>query len=335
MVLLGSMMAVGPLSTDMYLPAFPTIEREFGAASGSLQITFAAYFVGMALGQAFYGPISDRFGRKSCLYFGLSLFIVAALGCASSNDVGELSAWRLLQGIGGCSPMVITLAIIRDRVTGAEAARTFSRLLLVMGVAPIIAPLLGGWLLTAFGWQAIFVLLATMAATSLVLMHFFLPETLDPANAAIAPPQESGHELRRPAQGPLVHGPRADWRHCDQRHVRLYRCFALCVHRNSRHRSQQLRLVFRGQCHRVHWRQSDQCLAGYPVRFRTHHPPFRHHAGLCRLCPCGVGAGGMVAVTAAGHLLFCVHWQSRIHHIRTRCHSHCPDRVTAPARHPH
>lgn len=182
MVLLGSMMAVGPLSTDMYLPAFPTIERQFGAESGSLQVTFAAYFAGLACGQAFYGPISDRFGRKSCLYFGLTLFIVAALGCAASNDVVELSMWRVLQGIGGCSPMVITLAIIRDRVTGAEAARTFSRLLLVMGVAPIVAPLVGGWLLTTFGWQAIFVLLATMAATSLVLMHFGLPETLDPAS---------------------------------------------------------------------------------------------------------------------------------------------------------
>jgi DHA1 family bicyclomycin/chloramphenicol resistance-like MFS transporter len=181
-LLLGAMIGLGPLSIDMYLPSFPTIEREFGAASGSLQLTLATYFVGLALGQAFYGPISDRFGRKPPLYFGLSLFLLAALGCALSTTVTQLATFRLLQGLGGCAAMVVTMAIIRDCATGAAAAKLFSRLILVMGIAPIVAPLGGGWLLTQFGWRAIFFLLAIAGTLALVGVHLLLKETRDPAH---------------------------------------------------------------------------------------------------------------------------------------------------------
>jgi len=176
------MIGLGPLSIDMYLPSFPTIEREFGAVSGSLQLTLATYFVGLAAGQAFYGPISDRFGRKPPLYFGLLLFVLAAIGCAASSTVTQLATFRLLQGLGGCAAMVVTMAIIRDCATGAAAARLFSRLILVMGIAPIIAPLAGGWLLTQFGWRAIFILLASAGTLALVGVHFLLKETRDPAH---------------------------------------------------------------------------------------------------------------------------------------------------------
>jgi DHA1 family bicyclomycin/chloramphenicol resistance-like MFS transporter len=181
-LLLGAMIGLGPLSIDMYLPSFPTIEREFGSASGSLQLTLATYFVGLALGQAFYGPISDRFGRKPPLYFGLTLFVLAAIGCALSTSVAELATFRLLQGLGGCAAMVVTMAIIRDCATGAAAARLFSRLILVMGIAPIVAPLLGGWVLTQFGWRALFLLLATGGTLALIGMHFLLKETRNPAH---------------------------------------------------------------------------------------------------------------------------------------------------------
>lgn len=180
LLLLGAMIALGPLSIDMYLPSFPTIEREFGAESGSLQLTLATYFIGLAVGQAFYGPISDRFGRKPPLYFGLTLFVAAALGCALSTTVTQLVTFRFLQGVGGCASMVVTMAVIRDTVSGPEAARTFSRLLLVMGIAPIVAPLGGGWLLKAFGWQAIFYLLAAAGIACFIAMHFGLKETRDP-----------------------------------------------------------------------------------------------------------------------------------------------------------
>lgn len=180
LLLLGSMIALGPLSIDMYLPSFPAIERSFGAPSGSLQLTLATYFVGLALGQVLYGPISDRFGRKPPLYFGLTLFVIAAIGCSFSTSVTQLVTLRLLQGLGGCAPIVITMAVIRDSAAGAEAARTFSRLLLVMGIAPIVAPLAGGWLLTTFGWQSIFHVLAAVGVACLVAMHFGLRETRDP-----------------------------------------------------------------------------------------------------------------------------------------------------------
>lgn len=182
LLLLGAMIALGPLSIDMYLPAFPFVERSFGAASGSLQITLATYFIGLAVGQSFYGPISDRFGRKPPLYFGLGLFIVAALGCAMSQSVGQLAVWRFLQALGGCAAMVVTMAVIRDSVSGSEAARTFSRLILVMGIAPIVAPLAGGWLLATFGWQSIFAFLAAAGTACLMTMHFGLKETRDPVH---------------------------------------------------------------------------------------------------------------------------------------------------------
>jgi DHA1 family bicyclomycin/chloramphenicol resistance-like MFS transporter len=181
-LLLGAMIGLGPLSIDMYLPSFPTIEREFGAVSGSLQLTLATYFVGLAVGQAFYGPISDRFGRKPPLYVGLLLFLLAALGCATSTSVAQLATFRLLQGLGGCAAMVITMAIVRDCATGAAAAKLFSRLILVMGIAPIVAPLAGGWLLTHFGWRALFFLLAAAGTLALAGVHFLLKETRNPAH---------------------------------------------------------------------------------------------------------------------------------------------------------
>jgi MFS transporter, DHA1 family, multidrug resistance protein len=183
-LLLGAMIGLGPLSIDMYLPSFPTIEREFGAASGSLQLTLATYFVGLAVGQAFYGPISDRFGRKPPIYFGLALFALSALGCAASTTVTQLATFRLLQGLGGCAAMVVTMAIIRDCATGAAAARLFSRLILVMGIAPIVAPLAGGWVLTQLGWQWIFYFLTAASTLAFAGVYFLLDETRNPAHVA-------------------------------------------------------------------------------------------------------------------------------------------------------
>lgn len=183
-LLLGALIALGPLSIDMYLPAFPAIEREFGAPSGSLQLTLATYFVGLALGQLFYGPLSDRFGRKPPLYFGVGLFVVAALGCALSVSVSQLAVWRFFQAVGGCACSVIAMAVIRDTVTGNEAARAISRLILVMGVAPILAPLLGGWLLTNFSWRFIFFLLVGAGIAALAAVHLKLEETRNPEHVA-------------------------------------------------------------------------------------------------------------------------------------------------------
>lgn len=176
-VLMGALTAIGPLSIDMYLPAFPAIAREFDAA-GRVELTLASFFTGLALGQLFYGPISDRFGRKPPLYAGLLLYTLASAGAAAAGQVEALVAWRFLQGLGGCAGMVIARAVVRDRCNPAEAAQAFSLLMLVMGLAPILAPLAGSYLLGAGGWRSLFGVLAGFGTLCLLLAWRGLAESL-------------------------------------------------------------------------------------------------------------------------------------------------------------
>ncbi len=178
-VLLGMLTAVAPLSIDMYLPSFPLVERDLGVAPGTMEFTLAAFFIGLTLGQLAYGPLSDRFGRKPPLYFGYALFTLASLGCALADSLTLLILGRFLQGLGGCAGMVVTSAMVRDRMGVREAARVFSLLILVMGLAPILAPLLGGWLLTFWDWRAIFLVLTGFGALCLLAIARGLPETHD------------------------------------------------------------------------------------------------------------------------------------------------------------
>jgi DHA1 family bicyclomycin/chloramphenicol resistance-like MFS transporter len=179
-VILGALTAFAPLSIDMYLPGLPTLERAFAAPAASVQLTVSAFLVGIAIGQAFYGPLSDRFGRKAPLYAGLALYIAASMACAHAPNVEAMIALRFLQATGGCAGIVIARAIVRDVVDGADAARAFSTLILVMGVAPILAPLLGGYVLRWFGWQAIFWALALFGLGCLVAVAVRVPETRPP-----------------------------------------------------------------------------------------------------------------------------------------------------------
>ena len=188
-LLLGSLMAFGPLSIDTYLPAFPAIGAEFGATTAAVQRTLSLYFAGLAFGQVLYGPLADRFGRRRPLLGGMALYVLAAIGCATAGSLAELSVWRFVQALGGCAGMVITRAVVRDRFPPREMARVFSQLLLVMGVAPIIAPLLGSTLLTLFGWRGIFwtlVVLGTACATALALS---LTESLPPERRRLDGPR--------------------------------------------------------------------------------------------------------------------------------------------------
>ena len=163
----------------MYLPAFPSLEADLRVSAGTAELTLTTFFVGMACGQLAWGPLSDRFGRKPPLYAGLALFGAASLGCALADDALALTAWRLLQALGGSAGMVITRAMVRDRCAAREAARAFSLLILVMGLAPILAPLLGGWVNAEFGWRAIFFLLAAFALACLLAIRFGLAESHD------------------------------------------------------------------------------------------------------------------------------------------------------------
>jgi len=180
-ILLGALTAMGPLAIDMYLPSFPTIAEELGTTTAAVQLTAAAYFFGLAFGQAFYGSISDRIGRKIPLYAGLILFILASIGCARATSVEALAVLRFVQALGGCAEMVVSRAVVRDRFDDRDAIRVLSLLLLVMGIAPILAPSIGGQLLIRFGWRAVFWGLAGYGALGLVAVVVQLPETLPPA----------------------------------------------------------------------------------------------------------------------------------------------------------
>jgi DHA1 family bicyclomycin/chloramphenicol resistance-like MFS transporter len=193
LVLLGALMAVAPLSIDMYLPGFPAVAREFKVAPGAVQLTLAAFFVGISLGQLFYGPISDRFGRRKPLYIGFALYGLASIACALAPTVTALAGWRFVQAVGGCAGIVITRAVVRDRCEPVAAAKAFSVLMLVMGIAPILAPLFGGLIITWFSWRVIFAVLAVFAALCLAGIHFGLKESLDRRHVH---PLELGRTLR-------------------------------------------------------------------------------------------------------------------------------------------
>jgi MFS transporter, DHA1 family, multidrug resistance protein len=180
-VILGALTAMGPLAIDMYLPALPTIAREMSSSAASVQVSLAVYFIGIACGQAFYGPFSDRWGRKRALYFGLTLFSVSSIGCAMAGDVTALIALRFLQALGGCAPLVVPRAVVRDYFDQRGSVRMLSVLMLVMGLAPILAPLIGGQLLVNFGWRSVFWVLAAYGAFWLVIVAMFLHESLPPA----------------------------------------------------------------------------------------------------------------------------------------------------------
>ena len=189
-LLLGSLSAVGPLSTDMYLPAFPTLDATLGGGPGSSQITLAAWFAGLALGQFTQGPFSDRFGRRAPLLVGMSIYTFASIGCAVSHGIWGFTAWRFLAALGGSSGMVIPRAVVRDIATGPQGAKIMSQLMLVLGVVPILAPTLGGLVLSVASWRWIFWVATLYGAVSLSLVAWTLPDTMPKENRVQLPPVE-------------------------------------------------------------------------------------------------------------------------------------------------
>lgn len=169
--------AFGPLAIDMYLPAFPAIAADLRASSSAVGLTLAVYFVGLSIGQLVIGPISDRIGRVRPVRVGLGLFAVASLAAAAAPNVELLIVARACEALGGAACAVASRAVIRDLYRGHAAAQALSRLVLVMGVAPILAPTLGGLILEVAGWRVIFVLLAAAGAGGLAVVWLTLPET--------------------------------------------------------------------------------------------------------------------------------------------------------------
>lgn len=180
-VLLGSIVAIGPLSIDTYLPAFPSMADSLDAGASAVQLTLTACLAGLALGQLVAGNLSDRLGRRRPILAGLSAYVVASLACAAAPDVVALTALRFVQGFAGAAGLVIAQAVVRDLYSGAAAVRVFSSLMLIIGVAPILAPVLGGQVLALSSWRSIFVVLAIIGALVALAVALRLPETLPPA----------------------------------------------------------------------------------------------------------------------------------------------------------
>ena len=155
-VLLGALTAFAPMSIDMYLPSLPAIGESLGAGAAQTQTTVAAFFAGMAIGQFLYGPASDRFGRRPPILVGVAIYVAASAACALATSIDTLIAARFVQALGGCAGGVVARAVVRDRFDHTETARMLSLLTLIMGIAPIVAPLLGGLVLEIAGWRAIF-----------------------------------------------------------------------------------------------------------------------------------------------------------------------------------
>ena len=189
LILMGSLAAIGPLAVDMYLPSFPAIAADLGVAQGLVEQTLASYLLGLALAQLCYGPLADRYGRKFPLLGGLTLFVVASLGCATAATIDQLALWRIVQAFGGAAGMVIPRAVIRDHLETRDAAKALSLLMLVMGVMPILAPLLGAQALLLGSWRTIFHIMAAVGILQWLAVAVSMRESLDPEHAAALTPR--------------------------------------------------------------------------------------------------------------------------------------------------
>jgi DHA1 family bicyclomycin/chloramphenicol resistance-like MFS transporter len=180
-LVLGALSAAGPMAIDMYLPALPMIARDLHATQGQVEWSMTTFFLGLMLGQPFYGPLSDRFGRKPPLLGGMLLFVLASVACSVTTNAPVLIVGRFLQGLGAGSSIAISAATIRDRYTGHQAARLLALRVMVLGLSPILSPVLGAALISVVSWRFIFWFAAAYGLLSSALL-LLIPETRDPAH---------------------------------------------------------------------------------------------------------------------------------------------------------
>ncbi|MES2826887.1 MAG: multidrug effflux MFS transporter [Bacteroidota bacterium] len=175
-LILGSLTALAPFSIDMYLPGFPAIARNLNTTVAQVALSLSSFFIGISAGQLLYGPLLDRFGRKKPLYIGLVIYIIASLGCVFATSIDVLIVLRFVQAIGSCAATVTAVAMVRDLFPVKDSAKVFALLMLVLGVSPMIAPTLGGYITTTFGWHSIFLILMGIGIFNLFASWLWLPE---------------------------------------------------------------------------------------------------------------------------------------------------------------
>lgn len=180
---LGMLSAIGAFSIDMYLPGFPAIAEDLHTTVAHITLSITSFFIGISLGQLLYGPLLDKYGRKKPIYIGLVIYLLTSIACAHAPTADILIGIRFLQALGACAGMVAARALVRDLFPVNENAKVFSLLVLVLAISPIIAPTLGGYMTSAFGWQSIFYILAGLSAVTLVLVYFKLPAGQEPQSS--------------------------------------------------------------------------------------------------------------------------------------------------------
>ncbi|MFZ6009782.1 MAG: multidrug effflux MFS transporter [Bacteroidota bacterium] len=174
--MLGALTTISPFAIDMYLPGFLAIAEDLNTTIAQVELSLTAYLIGIAAGQLLYGPLLDRFGRKTPLYWGLVIYIAASVGCAMTNSIYTLILMRFIQAVGGCAGMVAAQTLVRDLFPINKTAQAFSLISLVVAVSPMIAPTVGSYTTVAFGWHSVFIILAIVTALILVCIYFVLPE---------------------------------------------------------------------------------------------------------------------------------------------------------------
>lgn len=179
-LILGFLTALGPFSIDMYLPGFSAIAADLNTTVNKVSLSLSSYFIGISAGQLLYGPLLDRFGRKRPLYIGLAVYLIASVGCAVTKNIDVFIALRFVQAVGSCAAAVASMAMVRDLFPVQDSPKVFSLLLLVVGLSPMLAPTIGGYVIAAWGWHSIFIILALMGFSVLLASRFGLPHTRKP-----------------------------------------------------------------------------------------------------------------------------------------------------------
>ena len=179
-LILGSLTALGPFSIDMYLPGFAGIAKDLNTSVANVSMTLSSYFIGISAGQLLYGPLLDRFGRKKPLFIGLLVYILASLGCAFVTDIDTFIGLRFIQAVGSCAATVASVSMVRDLFPVKDIPKVFSLLMLVVGLSPMLAPTVGGYVTTYYGWHTVFFILMVMGIIILVAAQIILPNTFIP-----------------------------------------------------------------------------------------------------------------------------------------------------------